>query len=48
MKGKHLGGVGGSTEERNDREGNNRIPDAGTKQIIEGCTKKNEELECTI
>ena len=39
-------GVGGSTEERNNVEGNNGIPEAGRKQIFDGCTKRREELDC--
>ena len=33
-------GVGSSTEERNDGERNNGIPEAGRKQIFDGCPKE--------
>ena len=37
--------VGSSTEERNDEERNNGIPEAGRKQIFEKCPKRKEELD---
>ena len=40
--------VGSSTEESNDGEENNGIPEAGRKQIFEGCTKRREEFDCNI